>query len=324
MRPYLTEISVSDKDGTSSDTAQLTFDDAGGQCLLPKTGARVSVFLQGVLAFQGVVDSTPWTMTRGGGRMLQVNAKGFDTRSKVKEGQQWHLDDGTLDDALNKAAKVAGLSGVSVDPELGAIKRDYWTPDGASFMAFAEKLARQHGATFKIRGDQAVFVKRGSGSNGAGAAMPTVQARIPGNVISCSVDPSKGRPRYSKARARWFDRKSASFKTKEIEIETGDDEVDVSDEVRGTAADEEQAGGFVEGHKSDSEREGGDGTIEMDLTVDAQAEGTLVLSGARPGVDGTYRIVSVTHKATRSSGATTTLEIKQPQGDAGKDSREAE
>jgi phage protein D len=61
----------------------------------------------------------------------------------------------------------------------------------------------------------------------------------------------------------------------------------------------------------------------MDLPVEAQAEGTLVLSGARPGIDGSYRIVSVTHKETRSGGATTSLELKQPTGGAGNDGRKA-
>ena len=160
------------------------------------------------------------------------------------------------------------------------------------------------------------------GASAAGGSMPTVLATIPGSVISVSIDPSKGRARFKKARARYFDRDSATFITKDVEIEAGDDDsLEVVDEIRGLAADEEQAESFANAHKSDAEREGGDGSIEMDLAVEAQAEGTLILSGARPGIDGTYRIVGVTHRATRSGGATTSLEIKQPQGEAGRDSR---
>lgn len=323
MRPFLTEITISDKDGTASDTCALTFDDAGGQCLLPKVGAKVTVHLDGALVFEGVVDSTPWTLTRGGGRMLQVNAKGFDTRGKAKEGQRWHLDDATLKDALERAGKQAGLSGVVVDPSFASIQRSYWSPDGASFLAWGDKLARQHGATFKIRGDKAVFAKRGSGASAAGGAMPTVEARIPGNVISANVDPVRGRRRFAKARVRSFDRASASYKETDVEIEDLVGGLDVVNERRDTVADEDEAKLTGEGRKSDAEREGGSGTVEINIEPSAQAEGTFVLTGARPGVDGTYRIVSVTHKATRSGGATTSLEIKQPGQGTGKDTRTA-
>lgn len=50
----------------------------------------------------------------------------------------------------------------------------------------------------------------------------------------------------------------------------------------------------------------------MDLTPEAQAEAPFKLTGARQGVDGTWRITSVTHKANRGGGSTTSLEIKEP------------
>jgi hypothetical protein len=63
------------------------------------------------------------------------------------------------------------------------------------------------------------------------------------------------------------------------------------------------------------------GAIEMDLAVEAQAGGMLMLFGAPPGIPGTYRIVSITHSATRSGGATTSFGLKQPAGGAGTDGR---
>lgn len=321
MRPFLHSITVSDKDGTSSDTCNLIFDDTGGQCLLPKPGAKVVVRLQGAVVFQGVVDTTPWTMTRGGGRILEVTAKGVDTRGKAKESQRWHLDDSTLQDALTKAGKAAGITSVTVDPELGSIERPYWSPDGMSFLAWGQKLAKEHGATFKVRGEKAVFAKRGTGVTATGSSMPTITASIPGNVISVSIDPSKGRPKFKKTKVRYFDRPSASYKEKELDIETGDDTVEAENSRITTAADETEADSMTKGRKSDSERDAGGGTIEVDLAEEAQAEGTLILTGARPGIDGTYRIAGVTHKATRSGGATTTIDLKQPTGGAGTDSR---
>lgn len=320
MRSFLTDISVSDKDGTSSDSCSLKFDDTDGQIKLPKPRAAVDVYLQGVHVFGGFVDSTNWELSRGGGRILSVEAKGVDTRGKAKERQQWHLDDKTLKDALSKAGEKAGLS-VTVDPELGAIQSEYWSPDGMSFTAWAQHLANRYGATFKIRGNKAVFAKRGTGTSATSGAMPTITASIPGNVISVRLSPDSGQRRYSKAKVRYFDRKSATFKCEEVDVDL--DDVDVDNHSRELGDDSDDSKNLGKGRKSDNEREAGGGTIEMDLTVEAQAEGTLVLTGARPGIDGTYRIVSVTHKASRSSGATTTLEVKQPTAGAGKDGRKA-
>ncbi|BAP94484.1 late control protein [Aurantimonas phage AmM-1] len=325
MRPYLISIEIVDKDGSSADTCRLVFDDSRGQLLLPRVGARVDVRLQGASAFTGVVDSTPWRLSRGGGRILEVSAKGFDTRSKVKSGkvQMWHLDDATLDDALQKASRAAGLSGMVVDPQLGALKRDYWSPDGANFLAWGERLARELGATFKIRGDQAVFAKRGAGLAATGAAMPTVQGRcgVAGNVITAQIDPSKGRARFKSKTVRYFDRPSASFKELSVEIEGAGDAVEAEALQRWTAADEGQAQDMANGQKVDAERDAGVGSVQLTLAVGAQAEGSFVLTGARPGIDGAYRITGVTHRADRNGGATTDLALAQPQGDAGKDQR---
>ena len=53
----------------------------------------------------------------------------------------------------------------------------------------------------------------------------------------------------------------------------------------------------------------------------AMAQALVNLSGARDGVDGTYRIRQARHVFERGSGWTTSLEVEQPSGDAGEDTR---
>lgn len=326
MRPFLISITITDKDGTASDACSLEFDDSGGQLKLPAEKASVQVFLQSVSAFTGTVDRVRSRGARGSGRTLSVNAKGFDTKGKVKQAQSHHMDDATLQDFLDKSAKNAGLKSITIDQAFAGIKRDYWSAAGESFLHIGQKIAREIGGTFKIRGDQAVLAKRGQGMSATGQALPTVVGVAPppgektGNVINWDIAPITGRAKYAKTKARYFDRPSASFK--EIEIET-EIEADATGEARTTVADEDQAKGVAEGRKTESERDGGAGSVDLDLEVLAQAEGTFILTGSREGVDGTYRIAGVTHKATRSGGATTSLELKQPSGSAGKDERKA-
>lgn len=321
MRPYLMGLTVSDKDGTAGDTCSLDFDDSGGQISLPHEGAKVAVFLNGVMVFNGTVDTPArFNLSRGGGRTLTVSAKGFDSKGKIKEPQSHHMDDATLQQFLDKAAAKAGLSSIQIDPAFANIRRDYWSADTESFLHIGQTLARELNATFKIRGSKAVLAQRGQGANANGGALPTVVGEVGRNVISCGITPITARKRFAKTVVRYFDRPSASFKN--VEIDTGLDG-DAVNEIRSSAADEEQAKGIGEGRKSEGQREGGEGSVELDLAADAQAEGTFLLIGARPGVDGTYRIVTVTHKADRGGGSTTTLELKQPGGGAGTDSRQS-
>jgi phage protein D len=308
MRPYLIEIEVTDKAGSSSDSCSLKLDDSDGMLEFPAEGSEVSVSLMGVPVFEGIVDDTKSSGSRGGGRVLTVNAKGFDTRGKAKEGQDFHKDDASLGDFLQDSASKAGYS-ISVDSSLASKQRPYWSADGESFLGVGEKLAREFNATFKIRGTQAVFVPRNSSLLGsvAGVVGPG------GNVINWDISPYTGRQAFTKAKARWFDRKTAKFEEKEVEVQSSRPLPDSTNVVRGVAADEGQATDLAEGRKSEAEREGGQGSVELDLEPSAQAEAMFTLTGARAGVDGTYRIETVKHKASRSGGATTSLDLKQPQ-----------
>ena len=206
-------------------------------------------------------------------------------------------------------------SGVVVAGEIGSIERDYWSADGESFLQLGQRLAREFNATFKVRGDMAVLQPRDK------TPLATVNGIVGQNVISWDIAPFTGRKVFTKGKVKYFDRKEAAFKTEDVEFDLDRDLPDATNAVRATAADQAQAKDIGKARKSEAKREGGEGTVEMDLTVEAQAEAPFSLSGARPGVDGTYRIVSVKHKASRSGGSSTLLEIKQPQGSAGKDGR---
>lgn len=321
MRPFLLDIEITDKDGTASDTCSLTFDDKDGQALLPKDGAKVQVFLQGAQKFSGTVDRVKSSGARGDGRRLKISAKGFDSRGKVKEPQGFHKDDASLKDFLEQAGKQAGLSGVIVGEKIASTIRDYWSANGESFLQIGQRLAREFNATFKVRagpdGDVAVLVPRDQTTLGAVRGI----VGNGGNVIRWEVSPFTGRKVFTKGKVNYFDREKAAFQSEEVEFELDRDLPDATNVVRGTAADKDQAKAMGDARKSEAQREGGNGTVEMDLTIEAQAEAPFVLSGARPGVDGTYRIVSVKHKADRFGGAVTSVEIKQPQGGAGKDKR---
>ncbi len=85
LRPYLIDISVTDKAGTTSDSCSLTLDDTGGQVALDMEGLDITVVLKGHEVFQGTIETARSTGSRGGGRLIPITAKGFDTRGKAKQ-----------------------------------------------------------------------------------------------------------------------------------------------------------------------------------------------------------------------------------------------
>jgi len=322
LNPILLDLSISDRAGTSSDSASITLDDNGGQIVMPGKGALMTIKLGwkggaiGV-AFMGKVDGVK---AKGGrsGRTLAITAKGMDTRSKAKEPQRRHFDDKTVKNALDAAGQFAGIA-VTVDPAFASITRPYISLDDESFVAFGERLARELGATFKIVGNNAVLAKRNGGTNAVGQPLSTVTATWGVNLHDYDVEPFVGRKSHKRTRTRHYNRKAAEWQAEEAE--TGTDDTETTAPSIFSEPDEDRAKEQSFADAAEYDRRSGEGSVTIEGNLSAQPEGLCVLEGCRPGIDGTYRIDGVDHSLSRGGGWTTSLQLKQPKGDAGKDAR---
>jgi phage protein D len=320
--PRLTQLTVVDKAGETADTARLEIDDKDGLIKLPEEGLPITILLGDQnsvsLVFEGVLDEVTSTGSNSG-RMIDVSAKSFDTKGKAKEPQQKHWDDKDASTVMKEAGQKAGFE-VEVDQELGASKRTYWAMQNESFVHFGERMAREMGGTFKIVGKKAVLAKRGGGTSAGGAALASVACVYGQNLLSWSLSPTRGRPRFKKARERRYDKKAAKWIVEDVEIQ--DDAAEAEFMGRYPVDTEEEGKKAAGSRKTESEHGKGGGTIVIDGTTTPQPEGMATISGARPGIDGTYRIETVTHQFSDGGGWTTSLEVNHPQGGAGTDSRE--
>lgn len=321
LNPILLDLTVSDKAGTSSDTASLTLDDKDGQIIMPKSGDDISISLgwehSGVSkVFVGKVDEVSASGGRNG-RYLAIRAKGMDTRSKAKEPQRKHFDDKTIKEAFDEAGKHAGIS-VAIDPEFASIKRPYLALDDESFVAFGERIARQLGGTFKIVGDNAILAKRNGGTNPSGQTLSTVVAKWGDNLHTYDLTPVLGRPVEKSTKTRHFDKDEEGWSMKLAE--TGTEGGKTTKVARFTEADADSASQQSSSDAKESDRKSGDGSVTIEGNISAQPEGVCEVVGCRKGVDGTYRIDSVDHTYSRA-GFITTLKLRQPKGAAGKDDR---
>lgn len=311
-RPVLQSISVTDQAGEASDSCSLELDDSAGQIRLPSKRSPVQVRINGAKVFGGFVETVQSSASRSAGRVLRVQAKGFDTGGKAKEPQRFHMDDTDLGGFLGQLAERSGLS-VKVDPQLAAIAQDYWAADGDSLISAGQRLARKYGATFKIRGDQAVFAAQGA------QALGVTEAVYGQNLKEWSITPREPRRQFAGGRAQWFDRASAAFKSKDLDF--GALDIPALNVLRSTFTDEGEADAVLDARGRENDREGGAGSVKLLLTLSAVVEGICRVSGARAGVDGDYVISSINHTASRSGGSATALELKQPGAGAGKDGR---
>jgi uncharacterized protein len=323
ISPLVNSIRISDAAGTHSDTCSIEIDDTDGRVVLPRVGVMMTVSLgwQGSSAqqvFTGKVDDVRCSGSRSG-RTISVTAKGLDTLGKAKQHQRKHIDNQNVEGALKKAGEAAGITSIKVDPSFASITRDYWSLDGESFIAFGERVAREIGGTFKVQGNKAVMAKKGSGKSPSGQTLPTVIAKWGENLISYDITPSTGRPRFKKVRARYYDPKKAKWVETEAEVD-GEDLAEAAHTHPKSRADEAEAKSANDQDKGESKNQKGGGSISINGNATATPEGSVVLVGARPGVDGTYRIETVQHEYSRS-GWTTQLSVKLPEGEAGKDTR---
>lgn len=323
--PRVTSISVTENSGSTADTASITLDDKDGSLSLPSIGDKISVGLgwgRAVEIFQGAIDNIESTGSRGG-LYLTISATSADhTKTKVKGRHHKHKDDATLGDVAQEWGSASGLDGVHVHESLSSIQRAYWGMHNESFPSWAMRTAQQYGATFKILGNRGVMVPRSGGASASGKDLGAVKAVRPGNLMSWNIRPKIGRPQHAKFKAKHFDIPKAEWKWKDEEP-SYDTDAEAEHTATFAEPDEDTASSRAESNMKESDRDRGTGTVTIDGEPLAQAEAPCTVSGARPGVDGTYRIDSVTHTYSRGGGWTTDLSLKQPTGEAGKDTRQS-
>lgn len=323
IAPVLQSLRIRDAAGQSSDTAEIELDDRAGTIVFPRPRAPIEIMLKDPrglsLAFAGTVDEPRSRGDRSGGRILTVSAKGADVTGRAKQLQERHFDETTIGEALRQAGQAAGISDVRVDPDLAGLRRSYLAMENESFLAFGQRIAREVGGSFKVMGDRAMLVRRNAGTSASGRALEVVLAEYGRNLLSWDIAPFVGRPRHNRARSRHYDPASASLRERSTAI--ADDSTDAELVTRYAAADEGAAQDQANASAAEVERAAGSGSVTIDADVSAKPEGVCRVVGARPGIDGDYRIDAVEHSIDRSGGLTTSLDLGQPQGSAGRDDR---
>jgi uncharacterized protein len=310
-------VTVTLHEDGKSNTADITMADVGGWVRMPQKNADVTISILGSQVFCGVVDDVETSVDASSGRQLSVTCKALDTRGKAKQKMSAHLDDKTFKEAAQEFGKKADMTDVKVSDSLASIKRKYWSMNNESFIHWGRRIAKELGAIFQVECNKALFAVKNEGKSVSGKPLTTIFALSYVNLISARMRPLGGRPRAKKKKVRYFDRKTGKYKEAEVEVE--DDSAKTEQTSLDEATDEDGAKAKAKSGKADTEADRGNGDITILGNPAAMPGANVILTGARPGADGVYKIKTVTHRV--SSGFQTDLSVNNPTGSSGVDSR---
>ncbi len=318
FQPHLLSLEVTKSAGEATDSLSINLSDQEGQLFLPQDRAPITVVLNGEQVFEGFVSEVNCSISKGGGRTMSITGSSADQGSKIKEPALRHKDDASLSAVAQEWGSKAGLS-VQVAGSISSVTLPYWIMQHESFISWGQRTAREVGATFKVIGSRAFFTARNEGLSISGKKLTSISAAVGTNLIDGEITPIISRPKFKKSAAKFFDKNEGAHV--EVEAETGVEGVEVKLSGHFRQASEGKANSKAQSEGKESDREQGSGSVTILGNPAAEPEAECNVSGWRSGIDGTYRINSVTHSVEKGGGFTTSLDLKQPKGSAGKDAR---
>lgn len=319
LQPFL--ISVKVRDGTPEKEGEIEIDDRDGKMPLPPLFSAVTIALgwqteSMVTVFSGVIDSFEHGFGRKqGGRRMYVHVKGLDQmQTRAKEPMQDHSGDGAppgqkegkmigMPDWINQMAKNAGIK-ADVSSALGKIKQDYWNQGNESFQHKIQDMADQFGFVHQFSDGNKLTIKE---INEGGISCV---ARWRDNLIAWRVRPFVPRASFSGGKQQWYDavKSGWSFNEQKFGLKGIFGGAAAQDQPQTPSATETNAANDLGGQQAKADLQQGNGRIIINGEPGATWWTMVLLVGARPGVDGLYRIATVEHNYSRS-GFITTLEV---------------
>ncbi|MCI4223093.1 phage late control D family protein [Dickeya dianthicola] len=169
----LMSLTVTDNRGFEADQLDLELDDAGGQLMLPRRGAQITVFLgwKGYsLTKKGtfVVDEIEHS---GAPDRLTVRARSADFRQtlNIKREKSWHQT--TVGAIVREIAARHKLT-AALDETTAAQSVAHIDQTNESDCSFLVRLAKDHGAIAAVKDGRLLFLRQGQGKTASGKPLP--------------------------------------------------------------------------------------------------------------------------------------------------------
>lgn len=289
----LISLSVSDSAGIDSDTIEIALDDRDGKIELPRTGAKLDVRLgykEKGLAGLGlfVVDEValagiPLSMT--------IRGRAANLRQKMKQPVTRPWDNVTISDIVASIANAHGYE-PRCSSNFSSVSIGHIDQVDESDLHFLTRLAATRGAVAKPAGGLLLFVPAGKAKSATGKDLPTVE--LTGDAVTSFEVTIAERGKYPAVTARWHDPLSAT--EQRVTVGSGEPEYTIGrrypDRDAAASAAKARLAAFARGAA----------TLRLTCPGDTRlmAEGRLLLSGLRSGVDGAWSMTRVSHRIDRN------------------------
>lgn len=314
----LISLTVTDKEGVSSDTFQAELNDGPPAFLaLPRTGAIVEIRLG--YGETGLRSVGRFTVDKVSAKCLpysvSISGKSADLRNgKLKENKERHWDRKTVGEVVREIASECGLA-ASVDAEIGAHKYEWLGQQDEQNILFLERLARRHNALMTIKDGRLIFAKRGSGESASGSFVGSVIVTPAIALTGTCTFEANDRTKYKKVVAYYQDRDKAE----RVEIEAdADADGDSIYRLTDPYSDPAEADKAAQAKAKQLKRGEGAASVTIPGDTSVVAGAPLLFQGVRPGLDGVpYIIDTVTHDFSKRGGFTTKISAKLYDGKSG-------
>ncbi|MBK1868242.1 phage late control D family protein [Aestuariivirga sp. YIM B02566] len=298
----LLELTVSDAQGQESDTCQILIDDRDQALAIPRKGAQLSVSLGYVetgLVHMGLFTVDEVTLS-GNPREMSISAKAADMRESLKEQKTRSFEKKSLGDIIGEIAGNHNLR-PAVSSELASRVIPYLGQTEESDLHLVTRLAKDHGAVFKVANGAFLFTAKSAGQSASGQTMGTVVIS-PANCKEWSAT-LQDRPRHKEVKAHWHDRDKGE-RTTETQGGTGGDAAFM---VRHDLPSKDEAQWQAEARAGDLAR--AEGSLDATLIGDPSiaAEKSAVMRGLRAGIDGIDWTITNAEHSYSSGGYTTSI-----------------
>jgi Bacteriophage probable baseplate hub protein len=284
--------------------------------------------------FSGVVSNCESGFGRkGGGRRLWIEATSGDVRGTSKQLQRKHWGEGSKDDSQSGQQSGGGAGGgmiplktvltdmfskvgmtVQMSGDIADVKQDYWNVNDSP-ANFLSRIARDRGGLSKIANNVAMIIPAAGGINSRGQKLSVVDAVWGVNMIGWRIKPYAGRPQYGSAQTRFFKTFDAVWDSasKSIGGETPFGGASAITHAVASVANKTEGDSTNSGSEQMSNSKRGKGWVLLNGEPLCIAGSHILITGARPGVDGTYLIVEAEHNYTRAGGYTTRANVQYPE-----------
>ena len=318
--PHLLSVRV--RDEFPEATAEIEIDDRDGKMPLPPLDATVSIALgwqseSMVNVFNGVVKDFEHGFARKqGGRRMWVHCSGIsDVQTRAKQPMQDHAGEGAppgqtegkmigLPDFIQQVAKKAGIN-PAINNVLANVKQDYWHQANESFMHMISSLGEKHGFIPQFTDGTKLTIET-KGERGL-----SCHAAWRDNLIAWRVHPVAMRAVFAGGTQQWFDHLTSQWNlnAQKFGLKGVFNAGDSNQQPQAPAATESGASNELGGMQTQAETQEGNGRIIINGEPNAKHNSYVILTGARPGVDGLYWIAAAEHNYSRH-GFITTLEVQ--------------